>query len=327
LQEFPDSHGPSHQQLCDAPSETDAMLTAIASSPRHCPVCRSHDSRRLWSAEDPHYGVPGQWWIRECRACGSYFLEDLLSAEEMARLYAPTYYAYDVPRPSLRTLLRRVLVGPATHEPRLAVTGRLLDFGCGAGEFLLRMRGRGWDAAGVEISDVARSRAHERGLDVRSRISGAEGFPPASFDYVRANHSLEHVAAPENVLHELFGVLKPGGTLFVGVPTTTSQNARVFGRSWWHLAPPLHTFVPSKRGIVALIERAGFEVQKTTTHGDFAGTAGSLQIRLNRGTARRSNQGILFRAPPLLLVGHWIARLQNAFGIGDVLELVARRPV
>lgn len=294
---------------------------------RACPVCGYAESTRKYRARDPHYGIPGEWWIRECSACDSFLLEELPTQEELASLYAETYYAYCI-RPSSRTrrMLRRLLMySTRTGEPVFDRPGRMLDFGCGAGEFLLEMRERGWQCAGVEISAVARARARSLGLDVRSSLLGSDGFEPASFNYIRANHSLEHVPAPAQTLKDMHALLKPGGRLFVGVPTNTSQSARVFGAAWWHLTPPLHTFVPSTHGMRQLVERSGFTVSQLSTNGDYAGTAGSLQILLNRGTARRSNEGLVFRLRPLLLLGHWAAKAQDLFGVGDKLELIATR--
>lgn len=297
------------------------------SDPRPCPVCDSGTSSRKYLARDAHYGIPGEWWIRECGACGSFFLEELPSQNELASLYSDSYYAYciETPSPAKSVLQRLLLYSKNTREPVFDTPGRVLDFGCGAGEFLLGMRDQGWECAGVEIHATARERARRRGLDVRPSLLGVDGFPPGTFDYVRTNHSLEHVRCPAEILMAIHSLLKPGGTLFIGVPTTTSENARLFGASWWHLTPPMHTFVPSTRGMKRLVERSGFEVTRLGTNGDYAGTAGSLQILLNRGTPRRSHDGAIFALRPLLLLGHWAAKVQDLRGVGDKLELVARK--
>jgi SAM-dependent methyltransferase len=290
-----------------------------------CPVCGASDSHRRFQAQNHHDGISGSWWTRECDACGSWFIEDVPTPDRLAGMYAEDYYSY---RLGERPLLKRIalaLIGysVAPREPAFPQPGAVLDFGCGAGAALLDMKRRGWQCAGVEISPSARRVAAEHGLDVRD---STRGFADASFDYVRAHHSLEHVSDPGSVLAELSRVLRPGGKLFIGVPTTTSENARAFGPSWWFLTPPLHPFVPSTKGIIGLIERHGFRVVRVSTHSDYAGTAGSLQIRLNRGTTKRSTEGAVFALPPLLVLGHWLARLQDLRGVGDKLEIIAEKP-
>jgi SAM-dependent methyltransferase len=294
---------------------------------RSCPVCGDDQSSRKFEARDAHYGIEGSWWVRECGACGSFFLESPPSQAELEQLYGADYYAYEIASPSKSKRLLHALLGysTATRDPELPTQIRMLDFGCGAGEYLLRARKKGWSAFGVENNARAREVAARHGLDVRPTLLGADGFKPESFDYLRANHSLEHVLNPAETLADMWTALKPGGRLFIGVPTASSENARLFGASWWHVTAPLHTFIPSSAGLRGLVEAAGFRVDAMSTNGTYAGTAGSLQIMLNRGTPRRSHEGLLFRLRPLLLVGHWVSKLQDARGVGDSLELIATK--
>lgn len=294
-----------------------------------CPVCSASASTRKFAARDPHYGIPGVWWVRECRACASLFIESPPSTEELASLYpAESYYAYavDAPSPAKRLAQRLLGYSKTPREPAFTAVGRVLDFGCGMGESLTQFRARGWRCAGVEINPRAREIARSNGLDVRPRLRGGDGFEGERFDYVRANHALEHVLDPAQTLRDIFALLRPGGTLFLGVPTATSTNARVFGPHWWHLCPPLHPFVPSTNGITDLVTRVGFVVRQSSLNSDYGGTAGSLQIALNRRTTRRSNQGLLFGFRPMLFAGYWAARLQDLGGVGDKLEIIATRP-
>jgi SAM-dependent methyltransferase len=301
-------------------------LLADASREAGCPVCGSQRESGRFAARDPHYGNPGRWWLRCCADCGSYYLDPMPSDAELLRMYPPeSYYAFRLAseRP-LRTRIRRLLGAAAeTREPAFEAPASVLDFGCGAGDFLLKMKAAGWSCSGVEVSDAAVQVARSNGLRVEK---GLAAYPSSSFDYVRANHSLEHVSNPREVLEDMHRVLKPGGILFLGVPTNESQNARLFGQYWWYLGAPVHPVTFSTRGLLALIRRVGFEPTRVSTNSDFGSTAGSLQIYLNRDSTRSSWQGIVFTLKPLLLLGHWLARLQDAMGVGDKLEIIARKP-
>ncbi len=291
-----------------------------------CPVCGATASTRAFLARDPHYGIPGSWWIRRCAQCQSLFLEEPPPAAELASLYPQdSYYAYEIPKsaPVRRLVQRAVGVDLRPGDPAFAAPGRVLDFGCGAGVQLADMRAQGWQCTGVEISARAREVASSVGLDVRASLSE---IGTAQFDYVRAYHSLEHVADPRATLSEFFRVLRPGGTLFLGVPTASGLNARLFREYWWFLTPPLHVVAFSTSGLHDLVTRTGFTVTDVATRSDYGGTAGSLQIWLNRHTAKRSTDGWIMRMKPLRLLGHWIARAEDALGLGDKLELVATKP-
>jgi hypothetical protein len=89
------------------------------------------------------------------------------------------------------------------------------------------------------------------------------------------------------------------------VPTVSGTNARLFGPDWFYRTPPLHPVVFSTPAMLRLVEEAGFRDARAWTRGDVGSTAGSLQIVLNRGTARRSSEGLVVRLKPLLAVGEW----------------------
>lgn len=291
-----------------------------------CPVCNSTRVARRFVARDAHYGNEGSWRERECADCGSFSLDPLPSQDELSRYYPEeTYYSFRIREKSpFRQRIERWLgVTLQTRDPAFARPGRVLDFGCGAGEFLLRMRAQGWECHGVEVNDAAIRAAREMGFDVRPSISGADGFPDGYFDYVRANHALEHIVDPATTLREMRRVLRPGGTLFIGVPTRDGMNARLFGRYWWYLGAPVHPVTFSTRGLIELVERSGFRVRRVSTNSDYGSFAGSLQIFLNRRSRRRSSEGVIFAFRPLLLLGHWFAKLQDVLGVGDKLELIA----
>jgi SAM-dependent methyltransferase len=292
-----------------------------------CPVCGAKESRRWFRARDPHYGNEGWWWERECARCRSLFLDPMPAPSDIPGFYPEDdYYAYR-PAPAqsrLKSALMTVLgFSTATREPEFTRPGRVLDFGCGAGDFLAKAQDRGWECFGVEMSQRAISAAQERGLDVRPTIAD---YQDAAFDYVRANHSLEHVLDPPAVLREMYRVLRPVGTLFIGVPTRDGLAARIFRRYWWYLGAPVHPVTFSTAALVDQLRSIGFKPVRVATNSDYGSIAGSLQIFLNRHSSRSSTEGLLFRFKPALLLGHWVARFLDTLGLGDKLEVVARKP-
>jgi SAM-dependent methyltransferase len=252
------------------------------------------------------------------------FLDPMPASSEIPGFYPEAkYYAYrpaSCPTPVKHALMKLVGFSTATREPNFARAGRVLDFGCGAGDFLAQARAHGWDCCGIEMSQRAIEAAQGRGLEVRRSIAE---YPDASFDYVRANHSLEHVLDPVEVLREMYRVLKPGGTLFVGVPTRDGLAPRIFGRHWWYLGAPVHPVTFSTAAITDLLRSIGFRPVRVSTNSDYGSLAGSLQIFLNRHSNRSSSDGFLFRFKPALLLGHWAARSLDLLGMGDKLEIVA----
>jgi SAM-dependent methyltransferase len=100
--------------------------------------------------------------------------------------------------------------------PRLNrhLPGRVLDVGCGIGDFLATRRG----SVGVDINPLLVDWCTRRGLEARVMENGKIPFADQSFDSAVLDNVLEHVLAPTLLLAEIRRVLVPGGTLIVGVP-------------------------------------------------------------------------------------------------------------
>ena len=142
---------------------------------------------------------------------------------------------------------------------------RLLDVGCGSGEFLLRMRERGWDVLGVEPDPVAAAAARRGGLDVRDGMLDDAAFPDESFDAIVLSHVIEHVHDPIALLRECGRVLRPGGTLVLMTPNLESVGHRRFGADWRGLEPPRHLHVFSVESLESCVRRVGLAVANVST--------------------------------------------------------------
>lgn len=100
---------------------------------------------------------------------------------------------------------------------------RVLDCGCGAGEYVRALLARGADAFGVEFDagKLATESAHDGDLAARLSLGDLEAlaFPDQSFDLALLNEVLEHVPDDGAALAEVCRVLRPGGRLILLSPT------------------------------------------------------------------------------------------------------------
>ncbi|MGZ8463014.1 MAG: class I SAM-dependent methyltransferase [Candidatus Deferrimicrobiaceae bacterium] len=138
--------------------------------------------------------------------------------------------------------------------------GRLLDIGCGNGDFLARMRGKGWEVEGLEVdSEAVKSARSRHGLTIHHGALETWKLPDGSFDAITANHVIEHVHDPIALIRECLRVLKPGGVLVLATPNINGDAHRVFGRNWTHLDPPRHLHLFSGTTLKECGTRAGFQ--------------------------------------------------------------------
>jgi SAM-dependent methyltransferase len=294
-----------------------------------CPLCEGENQEQIYIARDRHYGIPGYYRIVRCADCSLVFLNPMYSDGELSAFYPKDYYSYqdNFQHSRWKDIVKTILfcrVG--TLDPRFPAPGKMLDLGCGTGWILRRMRECGWETHGVEISREAAELGRKTyGLDIFAGTLSQAAFPADYFDYVRSNHSFEHISCPGETLDEIHRILKNDGKLLIGVPNEESLNSRVFGRYWWYRGAPVHPITYSVITLSKMLSKHHFSVEKIAYNSDYAGILGSLQIWVNRANGRKSTEGALFHNPLLKIVCQWTAKLVDLFGFGDAIEITAMK--
>lgn len=151
-----------------------------------------------------------------------------------------------------------------------AQPSRVLDYGCGNGAFMARAAALGHDVVGVDLDETALSQARQRGLKVRhvTEVSG-KGFD-AQFDMITANHVIEHVPDPVDLLIRLHRWLKPGGKIYLECPNADAAGLRRFAQFWRGLEAPRHFSLPSRTALTRALVEAGFGSIKWYERSDVA---------------------------------------------------------
>jgi SAM-dependent methyltransferase len=111
-------------------------------------------------------------------------------------------------------IVRTLRAFPA--EQRAAM--RVLDVGCGVGQYTKTASLLGCIAEGIEISGQAVEIAQSHGLKVWRGDMRSLPYDAETFDLVIAGGSMEHFRDTEKALREVRRVLKPSGSLLGNVP-------------------------------------------------------------------------------------------------------------
>lgn len=118
---------------------------------------------------------------------------------------------------------------------------RLLDAGCGSGQFAIAFAELGCRVTAIDLSPemIERGRGHatERGVEVEWRIGDVTHIaePVAVYDAILARTVLQFVPDVPAALHEFRRVLKPVGRLFASVPGALSP---IYNHSWRRFVDP-----------------------------------------------------------------------------------------
>ena len=104
-------------------------------------------------------------------------------------------------------------------KPLLA-NKRVLDFGCGAGGFLLTANSLAAEVVGVELESRVRKFYENSEITILSSIEDAAKISGASkFDIISAFHVVEHLPDPREVLKKLGTMLTSDGRMVIEVPS------------------------------------------------------------------------------------------------------------
>ncbi|MDE1894806.1 MAG: class I SAM-dependent methyltransferase [Xanthomonadaceae bacterium] len=142
--------------------------------------------------------------------------------------------------------------------PRPRPGQRLLDVGCGNGDYLRHAADAGWRAVGIDADQQAVDVARQRGMD--ARLGGIELFAGQAgcFDAITLSHVLEHVHEPAEFLQAVHRLLRPGGVVFLDTPNIQSRGARRWGVHWRGLETPRHLVIFSRSALLGMLRAAGF---------------------------------------------------------------------
>lgn len=121
---------------------------------------------------------------------------------------------------------------------------RVLDAGCGSGQWAIAFAARGLRVTAIDLSPELLRRGRERGeragIAVEWRLGDATRLadPFAVFHAVHARVLLQFVPDVPAALREFRRVLRPGGRLLASVPGALSPIYRESWRRHLHEAPP-----------------------------------------------------------------------------------------
>lgn len=216
-----------------------------------CPWCGNRTDHSYLEVKDLFLSKE-DFQILKCDQCGLLFTTPRPSPDVIGKYYLSTdYYSHQqnkkglVPRiyESVKSLnIKKKASYALCGLPK----GKLLDIGCGVGDFLCHVKALGWEVAGIEPSESARSIASERLGFLPLLPSESAVFPDHSFDVITLWHVLEHVDDLKSQTSELKRLLKPGGRLVIALPNFQSFDCQYYKQNWaaWDVPRHLNHFSP-----------------------------------------------------------------------------------
>ncbi|NJL05196.1 MAG: class I SAM-dependent methyltransferase [Chloroflexaceae bacterium] len=304
-------------------TQPDLLLEDVA-----CPLCGNQHAKTVLNGPDHMLQRGGMFTHRRCHTCHLIYQSPRPVPAALSSIYPPSYQAY---QPfSSRSHEHRTdhiqlahFVHQQHHHP-----GRLLDVGCGAGDFLVTMHSLypTWQVSGIDFHQQAVVTAQARGLDVW-QCQPEQLAPENSWDAITLFHVLEHLPNPSQALQQLAQRLTLGGKLYVSVPVADSWDAKLFRDYWvgWDL--PRHFTVFEQATLHRLCHSSNIQITQIWCYYDSYFFQESLRwlinAQLSRFTIQRIALAFTYSRLLRLLIAPYLAlaaRYQRASVIVLALE-------
>lgn len=225
---------------------------------KKCPWCGSENNHQFLKLKD-YFLTQEEFEIMECDDCkllftypcpapdkiGSYYKsEDYLSHnEEKKGLFAKIYNI--VKKRNIKNKFNIAFDGFQKHTQN----PKILDIGCGIGDFLLYAKNNGCNVAGIEPDDNARKIAEKKLYSKVLSPDELQNIPDNSFDIITMWHVLEHVDNLKIEIYHLQRILKKNGKLVLALPNYKSFDAVYYKDKWAAYDVPRHLNHFSKESI------------------------------------------------------------------------------
>jgi 2-polyprenyl-3-methyl-5-hydroxy-6-metoxy-1,4-benzoquinol methylase len=242
-------------------------MTEPNPQPSECIFCGSSRSTLFCKTSDL---FQNQFEIRQCKDCRAYYLWPFPSQEILAKAYDVSYYGTNETKfkagPIEKVLDAFRKQRSNNIARKLPSRARILDIGCGNGNFLEFLSAiNDFELHGIERDMTAAARAmSKQGMTIKTTPLEAGDYPGNYFDAITLFHVFEHLTNPAETMLIIDQILKPGGILYLSFPNIDSLQARWFKGKWLHLDPPRHLLFFRPKDFIELMKQRNFTCRKVT---------------------------------------------------------------
>jgi ubiquinone/menaquinone biosynthesis C-methylase UbiE len=231
-----------------------------------CPICNSKKLEAFLKIKD-HSISQETFEVKVCSNCGLKITSPRPKEEDLGKYYESEEYVShsDTKKGVVNFLYQKVKSITLKQKEALIssfnTSKKLLDIGCGTGDFLVYCKTKGWEVKGLEPDLNARTKAIEKGIKDVSDLSSFYTIEENSMGIISMWHVLEHVADLNKYMEKLYAILEKNGRLFIAVPNPDSPDAEKYAEFWAAYDVPRHLFHFSKQNIKELGEKHGFVLE------------------------------------------------------------------
>ena len=225
-----------------------------------CPICSASSIKPHLEIKDKLKPESGTFRLHRCKNCGFIFLFPKPQNIELGKYYIRAYW-----QKRGKSLVDKIYYFVVNYTKLNQIrhykkSGKLLDVGCGSGEFLDFTRRNGFEVWGTEIFKFAAELAKKFTNNICINFLTNCKFESNSFDVVNLTDVLHQMSEPENELKEIRRIIKSDGILVIEVPDSDCWQFKLFKQDWFYQDSPRHISYFNQRNLSLLLKKCCFNV-------------------------------------------------------------------
>lgn len=205
------------------------------------------------------YFNKGQVDFYQCEGCGVVFRYPMPTDNELSEIYSNLYNESSI----VNHMTNQESSDHAINQYYLYFEKliknknlSLLDYGCGTGAMVQKLKNLGISAYGVESSREARTFAmKEKQLLLYESLTS---FADNSIDIVTLIEVIEHLPDPLSVILDIYNKIRPRGVIFITTPNLKGARALLERGDWREAQKRFHVVFFTKKSLTKLLINAGF---------------------------------------------------------------------
>lgn len=260
--------------------------------------------------------------LQECECCGFITAITDISDDELAALYGKDYfhgkgysdYTRDKAAIQRNLSLRLDVISKFAKDSQ----NKLFEIGCAYGFFLEIAQTKFEKVKGVDISsDAVECAVKTFGVNAVGGNYLELAIEP--YDICCMWDTIEHVREPDKFIEKISTEISQGGLLAITTGDIGSFNAKLRGKRWRLISPPIHLHYFSVQTLSKLLETNGFEVIHISHPGNLINLETALYIIL---VIQRKQEKLYKKIKRLL---GKLANIYVPVNLSDIMYIVARK--
>lgn len=231
-----------------------------------CPNCNNLKTEYFFETKNTHGSKElskEKFVILKCSLCGSIFPRiDLENQTLLKSFYPHNYYKKNnFPTSFINQIYKIIYLSWLRFLVNRFLRGeKILDFGCGQGEFLASFPKR-IQKYGIELNDdtILYIRKNFPEISISQDLTSLESNKH-KFDVITLWHVLEHIKNPKYIVLKLTKLLKKGGHLIISTPNTDSFGMQITKSNWFHIDTPRHLIIFNTQNLTEIIRKAKLKI-------------------------------------------------------------------